>query len=253
MTSAYDDLIRQARQAAPAERRQLLDDLVAQFAEAAYRWAVVVLQDENAAYDAVQEAWLNAYLHLDQLRESAAFPAWFRQIVITSSHHTRRDEKPALPLTEDAPADLADSAEPTNPAEAIEAKERLERVREAVQALPEHERIVTELFYFGEASQQEIAEVLAVPVTTVKKRLQYARQKLKGMIQPDIMASLEGLDTSSPERDEEEEAGLPLMEWSPFIGSSASVSFFGAPVLSESPQSPELLESTLVWRIIPPR
>jgi RNA polymerase sigma factor (sigma-70 family) len=218
MTPSYDDLIQKARQASDPERRQLLDELVLQFAEAAYRWALLVLEDENAAYDAVQDAWLNAYLHLDQLRESAAFPAWFRQIVITSSHHAIRDEKPSIPLTEEEPSEPANA----DPTEEIENKERQEQVWEAVQALPEHERIVTELFYFGDVPQQEIAEVLSVPLTTVKKRLQYARQKLKTMIQPDIMASLHGFDGIDVELSEitpetvEDRLPFAMLEWSPF-------------------------------------
>jgi RNA polymerase sigma factor (sigma-70 family) len=219
MTESYDDLIRRVREAPEAERRQLLDELVSQFAGAAYRWALLVLEDENAACDAVQDAWLSAYLHLDQLRESAAFPAWFRQIVIASSHHAIRGEKPSIPLTEDA-------AEPTtpDPTEEIEHRERRERVREAVQALPEHERVVTELFYFADYPQQQIAEVLALPLTTVKKRLQYARERLRGMIQPDILASLDALKPNGLlERSDMPDNGLPFifpysagLEWQPF-------------------------------------
>jgi len=57
-----------------------------------------------------------------------------------------------------------------------------EQVTRAVRSLPEHERVVTELFYIGDYSQQEIAEQLAVPLTTVKKRLQYAREHLRETI-----------------------------------------------------------------------
>ncbi len=180
----YDDLVRQAQQADEDERRQLLDKLVTQFAEAAFHWARVILEDEDKAHDALQEAWLNAYLHFDQLRESAAFPAWFRQIVISACYHAIRGETPSVPLPEQL---TTGAARQPDPVEEVENNERLERVREAVLALPERERIVTELFYFADYPQQEIAEVLDVPVTTVKKRLQYARRHLKGLIRPEAM------------------------------------------------------------------
>src|SRR3954462_588369 len=93
---SVDDLVRQVQQADDEERDQLLDRLVTQFAEAAYRWARGILYDEDKAYDAVQEAWLNAYLHLDQLRESAAFPGWFRQIVLSSCYRAIRGEKSSI-------------------------------------------------------------------------------------------------------------------------------------------------------------
>jgi predicted DNA-binding protein (UPF0251 family) len=66
-----------------------------------------------------------------------------------------------------------------DPARVHETAEREEKVRDAVSALPDHERSVTELFYLRGYSQQEIAETLDLPLTTVKKRLQYARERLK--------------------------------------------------------------------------
>ncbi|MEO8394128.1 MAG: sigma-70 family RNA polymerase sigma factor, partial [Chloroflexota bacterium] len=59
-----------------------------------------------------------------------------------------------------------------------------EQVNRAVRALPDHEREVTELFYITGYSQQEIAEQLALPLTTVKKRLQYAREHLRETMPP---------------------------------------------------------------------
>jgi RNA polymerase sigma factor (sigma-70 family) len=198
-----EDIVGQARV-------QLLDRLVAQFAEAAYHWARLILDDEDKAYDAVQEAWLNAYLHLDQLRESAAFPGWFRQIVLHTCYRTLRGEKSSIPLSEQLPQERE-----ADPSEEVENKERLERIREAVLALPEGERAVTELFYFGDYSQQEIAERLALPVTTVKKRLQYARRRLKESIQPDFVALLSLLAFEDATGDPLSLDPEPLMEWSP--------------------------------------
>ncbi|MEP7285170.1 MAG: sigma-70 family RNA polymerase sigma factor [Chloroflexota bacterium] len=187
----YEDLVRQAQAASEEVRRQLVDKLVMQFTDAAYRWALVILEDEDKASDALQEAWLNAFLHLDQLQESAAFPAWFRQLVQNSCYRVIRDEKPALPLEDQLPLD---SAPHEDLIEAVESKERSEYIRDALSGLPEHERIVTELYYFADYPQQEIAEVLSVPLTTVKKRLQYARRHLKGIIQPDIVSQLAALN-----------------------------------------------------------
>ncbi|MCC7447290.1 MAG: sigma-70 family RNA polymerase sigma factor [Anaerolineae bacterium] len=183
-----DDLIRQVQQASDAEREQLLNRLVMQFAESAYRWARVILDDDDKAHDAVQEAWLNAYLHLDQLRERAAFPGWFRQIVISACYRVLRGEKPSVSLSEQLPEE---AARQPSPVEEVENNERLEHIREAVLTLPDGERVVTELFYFDDYSQQEIAEMLAVPVTTIKKRLQYARRRLKTVIQPETVAQLD--------------------------------------------------------------
>ena len=54
-----------------------------------------------------------------------------------------------------------------------------DHVLAAIRLLPDHERTVTTLFYINGYSQQEIAAFLEVPITTVQKRMQYARQHLK--------------------------------------------------------------------------
>jgi len=54
-----------------------------------------------------------------------------------------------------------------------------DHVLAAIRLLPDHERKVTTLFYINGSSQQEIAAFLEVPITTVQKRMQYARQHLK--------------------------------------------------------------------------
>jgi RNA polymerase sigma factor (sigma-70 family) len=182
---SFDALVRQAQQASPDERREILDQLINQFAEAAFRWAVMVLEDTNAASDALQDAWLNAYLHLDQLREGTAFPAWLRQIVLSTCYHAIRHEKRDRTLMDDPSEELPSTSDPVHE---VEQQERLDHIREAILALPERERVVTKLYYFDGYPQQEIAEVLAVPVTTVKKRLQYARERLKGLIHTDIVS-----------------------------------------------------------------
>jgi hypothetical protein len=59
-----------------------------------------------------------------------------------------------------------------------------------VEDLPEGERAVTELFYIVGYSQQEVAERLGLPLTTVKKRLQYARERLKETMSEQVVAML---------------------------------------------------------------
>jgi len=73
-------------------------------------------------------------------------------------------------------AGRADS--PVDPAMVAERRERRASIAAAVNALPDGQRLVTVLFYVGGYPQHEIAEVLNIPLTTVKKRLQAARRQL---------------------------------------------------------------------------
>ncbi len=172
---SYESLVKIIREASAAERDEALGKLIRRFEGAAYRWAFDLLNDSHLAQDVVQESFITAYEHLDQLRDPAAFPGWFKRIVLMwCSRMTRRKKLPADALDEDTSVSHAD------PSEEFERRESKERIERALDNLPERERTVTELFYLDDYSQREIAERLRVPVTTVKKRLQYAREHLRG-------------------------------------------------------------------------
>lgn len=181
----YDQLVWRAQRAQDHERREIFNELITRFEQAGYHWAFRLLNEREAAEDAVQEAALNAFLHLDQLQEPKAFPAWFRQILTNTCRRMIQRERPARPLDRD------DETQP-DPVDPIEEGEKRDSVDAAVLKLPEHERVVTQLFYYDDYSQSEIADTLEVPVTTVKKRLQYARARLKSLIGQDFMSAMSG-------------------------------------------------------------
>ncbi|MBK8902368.1 MAG: sigma-70 family RNA polymerase sigma factor [Anaerolineaceae bacterium] len=161
------------------ERQQAFAALVGEFHEVAYRWAFTRLNDADLAQDATQEAFVVAYQMLHQLQEPKAFAGWFKQIVLSQTYRLLRDTRP-LAQAVDLSQDMA--AHEPGPVAAVENEELKERVMTAVQALPENEQIVTRLFYLNGYSQKEIARLLELPLTTVKKRLQYARRNLRGIL-----------------------------------------------------------------------
>jgi RNA polymerase sigma factor (sigma-70 family) len=170
------------------QRREDFGELAMRFEAAAFRWAYSILGDTHLAQDAVQEAYLIAFLHIDQLREPQAFAAWFRQIVFTACTRLIRRRDIVTKLREQA-VQAADENSP-DPSEVVEEHEDKASVHQAVQTLPEHERIVADMFYFSDYSQEEIARVLAVPVTTVKKRLQHARERLRRRLEQSTSPSM---------------------------------------------------------------
>jgi RNA polymerase sigma factor (sigma-70 family) len=171
----YESLVEIVREAGEPERDEALAKLIRQFEETAYRWAFEILRDRHSAQDVVQEAFIATYEHLDQLKDPAAFPAWFKRIVLTRCNRLTRRKHVVV----DALDESADTSQP-DPSDEVEERESKERIEQALRRLPERERAVTELFYLDDYSQHEIAERLAIPVTTVKKRLQYARKHLRG-------------------------------------------------------------------------
>ncbi|MGB7338749.1 MAG: sigma-70 family RNA polymerase sigma factor [Phototrophicaceae bacterium] len=175
----FVQLIQQAQSKDAHARRDAFDALMPQFQKMAFYVAYNRLQDVHVAEDVVQEAFLTAYLKLDQLRDPQAFAGWLKQIVLSHCDRYIRGKKPQLePI--DARYDLA--TDNPSPEAMVEEVEMHNQVLYAIESLPEHERAVTEGFYMQGESQKELAARLKVPVTTVKKRLQYAREHLRLMI-----------------------------------------------------------------------
>ncbi len=152
------------------------EELVRRFQDMAVSYAYGVLGDPHSAQDAVQEAFIAAYMDLSQLRVAEAFPSWFRKVIYKQCDRLTRGENiQTVPLGE---AEPIGSSQPSPDQLAAEA-EVAQVVREEIANLPENEKAVTELFYIGECSQQEVAEELNVSVATVKNRLRSSRNRLR--------------------------------------------------------------------------
>lgn len=161
--------------------------IVERFQAMARAMAYVMVDDSQLAEDVAQEAFVEAFLNLPKLREPAAFPGWFRRIVFKQGDRlTRGKHVMTMPLESLPDVPLAG----LDPALVIEGREMDEAVHQAVEGLPEHERMVVILFYGTGYALKEIAAFLEVPVTTVKKRLHDARGRLKGELIDTVRSSL---------------------------------------------------------------
>jgi RNA polymerase sigma factor (sigma-70 family) len=171
--------------------------LVRRFQDAAVGYAYGRLGDFQLAEDAAQEAFLTAWRELRKLREAAAFPGWFRQIVHTQCHRlTRGKALLTVPLGEAVEV----ATRQPDPAAVAEANQQHDRVSRAVATLHENERMVIALFYLGGYSLAEISEFLAVPLNTSKSRLHKGRKRLRERM---IQMAEEDLRGRRPSRNEE--------------------------------------------------
>ena len=150
------------------------EEVVRRFQDMAVGYAYATLGDWQEAEDAAQEAFIAAWVGLQHLRNPAAFPGWFRQIVHSQAHRRLRVKEPLLVSLEQAAeiavADGAGRAELAPMTEAIAA---------VLEALPEAQRTVILLHYMNDFRQREIAAFLEIPIGTVKSRLYHARQMMK--------------------------------------------------------------------------
>ena len=167
-------------ESSPTVKQESFREIVTRYQDLAYGCAYAVLRDFWLAEDVAQEAFITAWQKLDQLRQPEAFPGWFRRIVLNECYRLTRGKKlQFVPLEPAHAATLIDDARQSDPHTRAERFELQDRVYATIAALPEHERVITALFYINEYSQKEISAFLELPVSTVVKRLYSARQRLK--------------------------------------------------------------------------
>jgi len=150
--------------------------IVKRFQDMAVGYAYSILGDFHLAEDVAQEAFIEAYQCLPKLNNPDAFSSWFRKIVFRQCTRViRSNHVETVPLEK---AYKISSGE-NDPTDEISAQEQKDNVLSAIQSLTEDQRVVTTLFYINGYTQDEISNFLEIPVTTVKKRLQYSRKRLK--------------------------------------------------------------------------
>lgn len=181
------------------------DALVARFQDRAVGKSAAILGDAFGAQDVAQEAFVEAYRRLGELKIAAAFPSLLEALIRKHCDRvTRRRRFVTVSLGE--PSGIADTLPAdasADPARHVVAEAQRESVREAVRALPESEREIILLFYVGGQSHKEIAASLHLPVSTVKSRLHEGRVRLKRRMIPMIEETLAAENPSQNERFQE--------------------------------------------------
>lgn len=136
---------------------------------------------EDAA-DAAQQAFVQAYRHLNQYDPDQPFRPWLYRIATNAAIGLLRKRKPQeMVAGDDVLATVSDPGE-SAPA-LVDLAEDRERVRTAVAQLPLPYRQVVVAYYFQELSYQEIARQTGQPVGTVGTLLHRAKHQLKKLLQ----------------------------------------------------------------------
>jgi len=166
-----------------------LESLLLPLLNSAYGTAMHLTRNRADAEDLVQEASLLACRGFGTFEQGTNFKAWYFRILTNcfySKYRKRKREGTQLEL-EDSPelylycqtAAAGLHARTEDPAAAVMARLDTEQVGAAIDALPEEYRVVATLYFLQDFSYQEIAEVLEVPVGTVRSRLHRGRRMLQ--------------------------------------------------------------------------
>ena len=130
-----------------------------------------ILHDEQDCADAVQEGILKAYMQRNNLREIKYFKTWLVRIVINECYGILRRNRKLQRFEENIVENKSYFGNYI--------KEEYLDLYQAISRLEKKEKICILLFYMEDYSVAEIADVLKIPVGTVKSRLNRGRKKLK--------------------------------------------------------------------------
>ena len=155
--------------------------LVTEHQRFVYNLALRVVNDAREAEDVAQEAFVRAWLALPNFRRQAQFRTWLYRIVTNLCCNRLPRLRRDLAALGDEEVDETSAAvdERANPAYDVEADERRAFLQQRLAALPESYRLLVSLRYQQELSYEEIANVLGLPLGTVKTGLFRARAQLR--------------------------------------------------------------------------
>ena len=174
--------------------------LVLTYQNLAYNVAYRIMGDADAAADVCQEAFLSAFKHIRALR-SRSFKSWLLRIVTNMCYdHLRyQHRRPAHSLEElTTSEDTGENPEHfawlthggAGPEELVMSRELADFIQNGIASLPTDQRVMIVLSDVQGFTYQEIAEILDVPLGTVKSRLSRARAKLRDYLlaaQPELL------------------------------------------------------------------
>jgi RNA polymerase sigma factor (sigma-70 family) len=157
--------------------REAFDELIRRWHEPLWKYARRLTGDDDAAAETVQEAWLRVLRGIARLRDPARLRAWLFGIArrVVMDRLRERYSEPAMVAIDDV--DVAGAEDAPDPAVDVET------LHEELNQLPLLEREVLVLFYLRELTLAELAEVLGVPVGTIKSRLFRARHSLRRQLE----------------------------------------------------------------------
>lgn len=165
-----------------------------------FRAAWSVLNSRSEAEEAVQAAYLSAFARIATFEGRSALSTWLTRIVLNEALGRRRaEQRRRRHLEQEGVAVLDNYRDALMRGSAAEgpdvtfAREQVRKLLEqAVAALPESFRSVFVLREIEGLSGEETAEILDLPVATVKTRLHRSRRRLQDMLAPELKTMLSG-------------------------------------------------------------
>jgi RNA polymerase sigma-70 factor (ECF subfamily) len=168
------------------------NDLIKQYQRVVFNFALRLTSDYDDANDVAQDAFIRAFNAINSFRGDASFTTWLFRITtnVFLDERKKRRAHPVSSLDEYVTINQDNVArqveDPSPGPEAITTdKQRTAALETAIQKLPEYQRAMVVMYHLEQKAYEEIAEILEIPIGTVKSRLNRARLALKDLLSAD--------------------------------------------------------------------
>jgi RNA polymerase sigma-70 factor (ECF subfamily) len=167
-------------------RTAAFGELVRLYQDRLFNTVYRLLDNADDAQDVVQEAFLSAYQSLDSFKGDSLFFTWLYRIAINTAISLKRKQRVAISMSssreEGGVAEPLDASPYGRPGHALEKAEEERRIQNALNQLsPEHRAVLVMKDMEGQKYEQ-MAEVLQVPIGTIRSRLHRARVELREIL-----------------------------------------------------------------------
>ncbi len=180
------DVIRRAQAGEP----DALTQLILSQQHYVYSIAMGVLKNPEDAADLTQDAFVRLMRALPQYTGESRFTTWLYRLVVNLGRDVLRKRGRQVPVAlpnddaedQDPMSSVADDDRWADPARALDSQELRADVRRALAQLDEHHRLALTLYYFDDMKYTDIAEVLDMPLNTVKSHIRRGKDRMAALL-----------------------------------------------------------------------
>lgn len=167
-------------------RSAAFGELVSRYQDRLYNTVYRLLDNAEDAQDAVQEAFINAYQSLHSFKGDSLFFTWLYRIAVNTAISFKRKHRAFLRVQTgpegSSVIEPADPHEANQPGHSLEQAEEERKLHQALARLsPEHRAVLIMKDMEGQ-KYEDMAEILGVPIGTIRSRLHRARLELREVL-----------------------------------------------------------------------
>jgi len=158
--------------------RQAFEDLVKTWEKRLLYYIRRLIEDEQQAWQVLQETWLEVLKSIKRLKDPARLPGWLYSIARHKAMDVMRAQYQQATHNE-----IFKCENHSQDDNELCAFDQVEQVHYGLSKIAVHHREILTLFFLEDLSLADIAEVLSIPLGTTKSRLHYAKQALKTVLE----------------------------------------------------------------------